>query len=76
MRSLVFKERQICGSQDRWFRVRIMPYRTQDNHIDGVVITFVNIAEITEIKAFNEILPGMNDIFIQVVNDTIQKKGS
>jgi len=35
-----------------------------------------NLVEITEIKAFHEILPGMNDIFIQVVNDTIQKKGS
>ena len=35
-----------------------------------------NLVEITEIIAFNEILPGMNDIFIQVVNDTIQKKGS
>jgi len=35
-----------------------------------------NLLEITEIKAFQEILPGMNDIFIQVVNDTIQKKGA
>jgi ABC-2 type transport system ATP-binding protein len=35
-----------------------------------------NLVEITEIKSFQEILPGMNDIFIQVVNDTIQKKGS
>ncbi len=35
-----------------------------------------NLLQITEIKAFQEILPGMNDIFIQVVNDTIQKKGA
>jgi len=35
-----------------------------------------NLLEITEIKAFNEILPSMNDIFIQVVNDTIQKRGN
>jgi len=35
-----------------------------------------NLVEITEIKAFNEILPGMNDIFIQVVNDTNVKKGA
>ena len=32
-----------------------------------------NLVEITEIKAFKEILPGMNDIFIQVVNDTSKK---
>jgi ABC-2 type transport system ATP-binding protein len=35
-----------------------------------------NLVEITEIKSFQEILPGMNDIFIQVVNDTNTKKGS
>ncbi|MCK5693244.1 MAG: DUF4162 domain-containing protein, partial [Bacteroidales bacterium] len=35
-----------------------------------------NLVEITEIKAFKEILPGMNDIFIQVVNDTNVKKGA
>jgi two-component system CheB/CheR fusion protein len=28
----------------RWFNVRIMPYRTQDNRIDGVVITFFDIS--------------------------------
>jgi two-component system CheB/CheR fusion protein len=27
----------------RWFSVRIMPYRTHDNVIDGSVITFVDI---------------------------------
>ena len=35
-----------------------------------------NLVDITEIKSFQEILPGMNDIFIQVVNDTNTKKGS
>lgn len=33
-----------------------------------------NLVEITDIRAFHEILPGMNDIFIQVVNDTNEKK--
>jgi len=35
-----------------------------------------NLVDITEIKAFQEILPGMNDIFIEVVKNTKQKKGS
>ncbi len=29
----------------RWFNIRIMPYRTYDDHIDGVVITFNNITK-------------------------------
>jgi two-component system CheB/CheR fusion protein len=44
LRSLVFKEREVTASDGRWFRVRIMPYRTQANRIDGVVITFVDIS--------------------------------
>ena len=35
-----------------------------------------NLVDITEIKAFHEILPSMNDIFIQVVKSTNSKKGS
>ena len=41
--SLTFHERQVSARDVRWFTVRIMPYRTQDNRIDGVVITFVEI---------------------------------
>jgi two-component system CheB/CheR fusion protein len=43
MRSLVFKECDVPTTGERWFRVRIMPYRTQENRIDGLVITFVDI---------------------------------
>ena len=30
----------------RWFSVCILPYRTLDNRIDGVVITFVDITTV------------------------------
>ncbi len=58
LRSLIFCERQVSASDGRWFRVRIMPYRTQDNRIDGVVITFVDISvtktlEMTMIEALS-----------------------
>ena len=43
LRSLIFHECQVPARDGRWFTVRIMPYRTQDNRIDGVVITFVDI---------------------------------
>ena len=43
LRSLVFRECQVPARDGRWFNVRIMPYRTQDNRIDGVVITFFDI---------------------------------
>jgi two-component system, chemotaxis family, CheB/CheR fusion protein len=46
LRTLVFKERQIPGKNGQWFSVRIMPYRTFDDRIDGLVITFINITEL------------------------------
>ena len=43
LRTLIFSEKQIYTGDDRWFSVRIMPYRRLDNVIDGAVITFVDI---------------------------------
>jgi len=48
MQTLVLSEKAITTTDGRWFLVRIMPYRTLDNRIDGVVITF---ADITGAKA-------------------------
>jgi two-component system CheB/CheR fusion protein len=46
LRTLVFKEKQIPGKDGQWFSIRIMPYRTFDDRIDGLVITFINITEL------------------------------
>ena len=40
LRTLIVKEMQIATRDGRWLGVRIMPYRSTDNRIDGVVITF------------------------------------
>ena len=48
LRALASVEKEIGARDGRWFTVRIMPYRTLDNRIDGVVITF---ADITVAKA-------------------------
>jgi two-component system CheB/CheR fusion protein len=44
LRTLVFSEKRIQAGEGRWFRVRIMPYRTLDDKIDGVVITFMDVS--------------------------------
>jgi PAS domain S-box-containing protein len=51
LRTLAFQEKQVTTHDGRWCRVRIMPYRTQDNVIDGVVITFIDITEIKRLEA-------------------------
>ncbi len=36
-------EREVRGEQAQWYLRRITPYRTADNRIDGVVLTFTDI---------------------------------
>jgi len=51
LRTLVFSEKQIAASDGRWFTVRIMPYRTIEDVIGGVVITFANITAAKALEA-------------------------
>jgi two-component system, chemotaxis family, CheB/CheR fusion protein len=51
LRTLVFRETDVPGSDGRWFKVRIMPYRTQDNRIDGLVVTFADISASKRLEA-------------------------
>jgi two-component system CheB/CheR fusion protein len=43
LRTLVKVERQVSTPNGDWFAARILPYRTLENMIDGVVITFTDI---------------------------------
>lgn len=58
LRTLMFSEKQVAARDGRWFTVRIMPYRTTDNVIDGVVLTFINITEAKRMEAQLQALQG------------------
>jgi PAS domain-containing protein len=51
LRKLASIEKPIGARDGRWYTVRIMPYRTQDDRIDGVVITFANITVAKKLEA-------------------------
>ncbi|MBC7182987.1 MAG: PAS domain-containing protein, partial [Marinobacter sp.] len=51
LESLATIEKQIATNDDRWFSVRIIPYRRLDNVIDGVVITLVDITETKNLES-------------------------
>jgi two-component system CheB/CheR fusion protein len=51
LRTLNFSEKPVGTSDDRWFTVRIMPYRTMQNVINGVVITFIDISVAKRLEA-------------------------
>ena len=68
--SLIFHEEPISASDGRWFNVRIMPYRTQDNRIDGVVIVF---SDITEAKAASDELFNSRQILLKILDNIPQR---
>ncbi|MDP1591192.1 MAG: PAS domain-containing protein, partial [Prosthecobacter sp.] len=51
LRTLVPSEKPVSAPHGRWFTVRIMPYRTMDDRIDGVVITFADITVAKTLEA-------------------------
>ena len=51
LRTLVPIEKALATKDGRWFALRVMPYRTMDNRIDGVVITFTDITVVTKLEA-------------------------
>lgn len=55
-------EKPISTNDNRWFHVRIMPYRTLEDKVDGVVITFTDIT-----------VAKMLEIELKELNDALQK---
>jgi len=51
LRTLVYRERQVFANNGRCFRVRIVPYRTQNNRIDGLVVTFIDITALKGLES-------------------------
>ena len=62
IKSLIYLETATQTHDGRWFNVRIMPYRTVDDRIDGLVITFIDIT-----------LAKRLEIELKEVNEELQK---
>jgi len=46
LRTLVYKEIELQTKEGIWYQMRILPYRTTNNVIDGLVITFTPIHQV------------------------------
>ena len=65
LRTLVPREKDVLSDQGRWFILRIMPYRTLDNRIAGVIFIFNDVTEIKKAaeraRLFATVLLDSND---------------
>ncbi len=48
LRTLSARELQVAGADGRYFQSRILPYRTVQNVIDGVVLTFTDVSQLEQ----------------------------
>jgi two-component system CheB/CheR fusion protein len=46
--TLIRQTRDVQIENDRWYSIRVMPYRTIENNIEGVVLTFIDITDLKE----------------------------
>jgi two-component system, chemotaxis family, CheB/CheR fusion protein len=47
---VAFKEKEVNTSEGEWYKVRIMPYKTSQNVIDGATVIFINVSRIKNIQ--------------------------
>ncbi len=62
LRTLVIRVAELQTRDGHWYLMRIMPYRTAENVIDGVVITFLDI---DPIKSAEKSLLRMSKVFLE-----------
>jgi two-component system, chemotaxis family, CheB/CheR fusion protein len=73
LRTLTFIKKQIPTKDGRWFSVRIMPYRTSEDKVDGVVITFFNISDLKEVEVKLHETEQMNKLLLNSSSEIIIK---
>jgi two-component system CheB/CheR fusion protein len=56
--TLIPKELEVQSSEGRWYSMRIQPYRTTDNVIEGAVLTFMDVTAVVRTR---ELLQKAND---------------
>jgi two-component system CheB/CheR fusion protein len=69
IRNLNFKTQEVQDQTGHWYDLRIRPYRTIDNKIDGAVVVLV---EIDALKRSSEKLKASRD-YVQAIVDTMRE---
>ena len=73
LRTLAFIQKPIPTKDGRWFSIRIMPYRTFDDRIDGLVITFFNISDLKQVEVKLHETEQMNRLLLKSSQDIMIK---
>ncbi len=73
LRTLILTIKQIPTRDGRWFSIRIMPYRTFDDRIDGLVITFIDVSDLKLVEEHLKYLSVENRLLMEHSSKVILK---
>ena len=71
LQTLVVKEREVQAADGSWFFMRILPYRTAKNTIDGLVLTFQDITKMKEAEQVVEAARGVAASIVETVREPL-----
>ncbi|MBF0477617.1 MAG: PAS domain-containing protein [Deltaproteobacteria bacterium] len=69
--TLIPKETEVRTSDGHWYAMRILPYRTTENQIDGVVLTFFDITESKLANEESEVAKELAYSIVDLVRDSL-----
>jgi len=73
IKSQVFIQKPVPTKDGRWFSIRIMPYRTINDKVDGVVITFFNISDLKQVEFKLQETDQMNRMLLDSYSEAVIK---
>jgi len=71
LQTLVVKERDAQTADGSWFYMRILPYRTSKNTIDGLVLTFLDVTKMKEAERVIEASRSMAASIVETVREPL-----
>jgi len=71
LQTLVVKEREVQTADGSWFAMRILPYRTAKNTIDGLVLTFLDITQMKKAEQIVHAAQGFAASIVQTVREPL-----
>src|SRR5207247_10320530 len=69
--TLVVKERDVQTADGSWFYMRILPYRTSKNTVDGLVLTFLDVTKMKEAERVVEASHGLAASIVEAVREPL-----
>ncbi len=64
-------EKEVQTKDGKWFSMRILPYRTKENQIDGVVVTFLDISELKRLQLEMRKVGIRGDLIVNMIKELL-----